>query len=304
MTEEAIKKERIAKRIARAGLCSRRDAERWIADGRVKVNGTLLDSPAFTVSDTDHIVVDGNALPKKERSRLWRYHKPAGLVTSHRDEKGRDTVFDKMPEDMPRVISVGRLDLNSEGLLLLTNDGELARKLELPSTGWKRKYRVRIHGHPRKSDLEKLARGMTVDGIRYDAIDASLDSTKGANSWMTISLREGKNREIRKVMEFLGYTVLRLIRTSYGPLQLGELEDGAVEEVKSKILRDQMGIAKHEEDPDSDEQKSGSRKTLPSRKPSHQGKNPPSGPSGKQPRNRKSDKQQKSSSASFKGKRR
>ncbi|WP_169544523.1 pseudouridine synthase [Sneathiella aquimaris] len=250
MTDETEKKERIAKRMARAGLCSRRDAERWIAAGRVVVNGTKLDSPAFTVSPTDTIIVDGNPLPKKERPRLWRYHKPVGLVTSHKDEKGRDTVFDKLPEDMPRVISVGRLDLNSEGLLLLTNDGELARRLELPATGWKRKYRVRVHGHPKERDLQLLRKGVTVEGVKYGAIEADLDSTKGANSWLTISLREGKNREIRKVMEFLGYTVLRLIRVSYGPLQLGELEDGKVEEVKSKILRDQMGVEKFEEEDD------------------------------------------------------
>ncbi|MFT6558109.1 pseudouridine synthase [Sneathiella sp.] len=250
MTDETEKKERIAKRMARAGLCSRRDAERWIAAGRVVVNGTKLESPAFTVSPTDTIIVDGNPLPKKERPRLWRYHKPVGLVTSHKDEKGRDTVFDKLPEDMPRVISVGRLDLNSEGLLLLTNDGELARRLELPATGWKRKYRVRVHGHPKERDLQLLRKGVTVEGVKYGAIEADLDSTKGANSWLTISLREGKNREIRKVMEFLGYTVLRLIRVSYGPLQLGELEDGKVEEVKSKILRDQMGVEKFEEEDD------------------------------------------------------
>ncbi|MEH6402242.1 MAG: pseudouridine synthase [Sneathiella sp.] len=248
MNTEPQKKERIAKRMARAGLCSRRDAERWIADGRVVVNGTKLDSPAFTVSETDTIVVDGKAIPKLERTRLWRYHKPQGLVTSHRDEKGRDTVFDKLPDDMPRVISVGRLDINSEGLLLLTNDGELARRLELPATGWKRKYRVRVHGHPGANDIAKLGRGLTIEGVKYDAIEATLDSSKGANSWMTISLREGKNREIRKVMEYLGYTVLRLIRTSYGPLQLGDLPDSEIEEVKSKILRDQMGVEKFEDD--------------------------------------------------------
>lgn len=247
MTEAEIKKERIAKRMARAGLCSRREAERWIEDGRVTVNGKKLDTPAFTVSESDHITVDGKDIPKTERPRLWRYHKPPGLVTSHNDEKGRDTVFDKLPDDLPRVISVGRLDLSSEGLLLLTNDGELARKLELPATGWKRKYRVRVHGHPRDSDMAKLGKGLTIEGVRYDAIEATVDSTKGANSWMTISLREGKNREIRKVMEYLGYTVSRLIRISYGPLLLGDLKAEAVEEVKSKILRDQMGVEKFEE---------------------------------------------------------
>uniref|UniRef100_UPI003561B0CC pseudouridine synthase n=1 Tax=Sneathiella sp. TaxID=1964365 RepID=UPI003561B0CC len=244
MTEQILEKERIAKRMARAGLCSRREAERWIEAGRVVVNGEKLASAAFTVNDKDHIVVDGKDLPKLERPRLWRYHKPPGLVTSHSDEKGRETVFDKLPDDLPRVISIGRLDLNSEGLLLLTNDGELARKLELPATGWKRKYRVRVHGHPRESDMAKLAKGLTIEGVRYDAIEGSVDSSKGANSWLTISLREGKNREIRKVMEYLGYTVSRLIRISYGPIVLGDLPAGMVEEVKSKILRDQMGVAR------------------------------------------------------------
>jgi 23S rRNA pseudouridine2605 synthase len=247
MSDTEQKKERIAKRMARAGLCSRRDAERWIEDGRVVVNGTKLTSPAFTVDDSDNIEVDGRALPRKERARLWKFHKPAGLVTSHRDEKGRETVFDILPDDFPRVISVGRLDLNSEGLLLLTNDGELARRLELPATGWKRKYRVRVHGHPRKAELARLANGITIDGVRYGSIEAELDGTKGANSWLTISIREGKNREIRRVMEHLEYPVLRLIRTSYGPIQLGELEVGETEEVKSKILRDQMGVEKYED---------------------------------------------------------
>ncbi|GLQ05649.1 pseudouridine synthase [Sneathiella chinensis] len=246
-TDKTEKKERIAKRLARAGLCSRREAEKWIEDGRVSVNGTRLTSPAFTVSDTDRITVDGEDIPRLERPRMWRYHKPAGLVTSHKDEKGRETVFDNLPEDLPRVISVGRLDLNSEGLLLLTNDGELARKLELPQTGWKRKYRVRVHGHPKEADLQKLAKGLTVEGVKYGPIEAILDSTKGANSWLTLSLREGKNREVRKVMEALGFVVSRLIRVSYGPLQLGELEAGAVDEVKARILRDQMGVEKFDE---------------------------------------------------------
>ena len=248
MTTENSQKERIAKRMARAGLCSRREAERWIEAGRVSVNGKKLETAAFTVDQNDKITVDGNDIPALERPRLWRYHKPPGLVTSHRDEKGRETVFDKLPEELPRVISVGRLDLNSEGLLLLTNDGELARKLELPATGWKRKYRVRVHGHPKEADIQKLAKGLTIEGVRYDAIECTVDSSKGANSWLTISLREGKNREIRKVMEYFGYTVSRLIRISYGPMSLGDLRAGAVEEVKSKILRDQMGVAKFEED--------------------------------------------------------
>lgn len=288
MSEEDVKKERIAKRMARAGLCSRRDAERWIADGRVVVNGKKLDSPAFTVAPDDEIVVDGQPLPKKERPRLWRYHKPTGLVTSHKDEKGRDTVFDKLPEEMPRVISVGRLDLNSEGLLLLTNDGELARRLELPATGWKRKYRVRVHGHPKERDLEKLAKGLTIEGVKYGAIEAVLDSTKGANSWLTVSLREGKNREIRKVMEFLGFTVSRLIRISYGPLQLGDLPAGEVEEVKSKILREQMGVAKFEEEEDPKPVR-GNRGKRPVLKAKTTGNKPPARPNkrNQKPSNRR-----------------
>lgn len=256
--------ERIAKRLARAGLCSRREAERWIEAGRVSVNGKILESAAVNVGPEDKILVDGKEIPPIERPRLWRYHKPAGLVTTHRDEKGRPTVFEKLPEDMPRVISVGRLDLNSEGLLLLTNDGELARRLELPSTGWKRKYRVRVHGHPTAADMEKLAQGMTIDGVKYGPIEGTIDSTKGANSWLTLSLREGKNREVRRVLEHLGYVVTRLIRISYGPMQLGDLPPGAVEEVRAKILRDQMGVAKVEES-DAKPRGRGSRPARPRR---------------------------------------
>ncbi len=248
MTGDKEPAERIAKRLARAGLCSRREAERWIEAGRVSVNGATLQSAAVNVGPGDKITVDGKEIPTIERPRLWRYHKPAGLVTTHRDEKGRETVFEKLPEDLPRVISVGRLDLNSEGLLLLTNDGELARRLELPATGWKRKYRVRVHGHPNDADMQKLAKGLTIDGVKYGSIEGTIDSSKGANSWLTLSLREGKNREVRKVLEHLGYPVSRLIRISYGPLQLSDLPVGAVEEVKAKILRDQMGVAKFEEE--------------------------------------------------------
>ena len=242
MTEE--KGERIAKRLARAGLCSRRDAERWIEAGRVVVNGSKLDSPACVVKPSDIIVVDGQPLGEPERTRLWRYHKPSGLVTTHRDPEGRTTVFEKLPEGMARVVSVGRLDLNSEGLLLLTNDGELARKLELPSNNWLRRYRVRVHGEVRPDALAKLAHGVTVEGVAYGAIEATLDRQQGANAWLTVSLREGKNREIRRVMEFLGWPVTRLIRVSYGPFQLGALEEGAVEEVPGKVLREQMGEGK------------------------------------------------------------
>ena len=235
------KGERIAKRLARAGLCSRRDAEKWIADGRVKVDGKLLTTPAFLVTEASHIVVDGQPLKEPERTRLWRYHKPAGLVTSHKDEKGRATVFERLPQDMPRVISVGRLDLTSEGLLLLTNDGELARRLELPATGWVRRYRVRVHGVPDPAQLVALEKGITVDGVAYGPIKAILDRQQGANAWLTVGLKEGKNREIRKVMEHLGWSVSRLIRIAYGPFQLGLLETGAVEEVPPKTLKEQLG---------------------------------------------------------------
>ncbi len=238
---ETRKAERVAKVIARSGLCSRRDAERWIAGGRVKLNGQLLTTPARTVSGADIILVDGKPLPEKEKTRLWRYHKPTGLVTTHKDPEGRTTVFDKIPGDLGRVLSVGRLDLNSEGLLLLTNDGGLARRLELPSTGWTRRYRARVNGKVDEKKLKGLANGVTVSGVRYGAIQARLDSTQGANSWLTVSLTEGKNREIRKIMEHLGLTVSRLIRVSYGPFQLGALAKGRVAPVPSKALKDQLG---------------------------------------------------------------
>ena len=233
--------ERIAKRLARAGLCSRREAERWIGDGRVAVDGQVLTSPAVSVTEASVVTVDGRPLPAAERSRLWRYHKPAGLVTSHRDPQGRPTVFSRLPEHMPRVISVGRLDLNSEGLLLLTNDGDLARRLELPATGWLRRYRVRVHGHPDPEALARLARGVTVDGVVYGPIRARLDRVQGANAWLTVSLSEGKNREIRRVMEHLDLAVTRLIRIAYGPFQLGLLAPGAVDEVRADVIRAQLG---------------------------------------------------------------
>ena len=235
------KGERIAKRLARAGLCSRRDAEKWIADGRVKVDGKLLTTPAVVVTEASLIVVDGQPLAQADRTRLWRYHKPAGLVTSHKDPEGRTTVFERLPADLPRVISIGRLDLTSEGLLLLTNDGDLARRLELPSTGWVRRYRVRVHGMPDPAKLAELERGITVEGVSYGPIKAVLDRQQGANAWLTIGLKEGKNREIRKVMEHFGWTVSRLIRIAYGPFQLGLLAPSAVEEVQPKILKEQLG---------------------------------------------------------------
>lgn len=236
--------ERIAKVMARAGLCSRRDAERWIAEGRVAVNGRVLDSPAVVVSESDDVRVDGKPLAAAERMRLWRYHKPAGLVTTHRDEKGRPTVFDALPKTLPRVISVGRLDLNSEGLLLLTNDGGLARRLELPATGWVRRYRVRVHGKPDPAALQNLAKGITIEGVSYGAIEAKLDKTQGSNAWVTVALREGKNREVRRVFEHLGLPVTRLIRLAYGPFQLGSLARGTVEEVPGKVLKEQLGTGK------------------------------------------------------------
>ncbi|MBI1207082.1 MAG: pseudouridine synthase [Azospirillum sp.] len=238
--EPAERGERIAKRLARAGLCSRRDAERWIAEGRVAVAGQVLTTPAVLVRAEDPITVDGKPVAEPEPTRLWRYHKPAGLVTTTRDEHGRPTVFEKLPPAMPRVISVGRLDLTSEGLLLLTNDGTLARHLELPATGWTRRYRVRVHGTVETAALQRLARGITVDGIDYGAIEAALDRQQGSNAWLTVALREGKNREIRKVMETLGLTVNRLIRTAYGPFQLGKLPEGEVEEVPRRVVRDQL----------------------------------------------------------------
>jgi 23S rRNA pseudouridine2605 synthase len=236
--------ERIAKVMARAGLCSRRDAERWIAEGRVSVNGRVLDSPALVVGAGDDVRVDGKPLAAPERMRLWRYHKPAGLVTTHRDEKGRRTVFEALPATLPRVISVGRLDLNSEGLLLLTNDGGLARRLELPATGWVRRYRVRVHGAPDAAALAGLAKGITIEGVAYGPIEARLDKTQGSNAWVTVALREGKNREVRRVLEHLGLPVTRLIRLAYGPFQLGHLPRGAVEEVPGKVLKEQLGTAK------------------------------------------------------------
>jgi 23S rRNA pseudouridine2605 synthase len=232
---------RIAKRMARAGLCSRRDAERWIGEGRVTVNGKPLDTPAVQVGPGDKILVDGVPLPDTEPARLWRYHKTRGLVTTNRDPQGRPTVFASLPDTLPRVVSVGRLDFNTEGLLLLTNDGELARHLELPSTGWTRRYRVRAHGKISQAELDALKDGITVEGVKYGPIEAVLDSVQASNCWLTLGLREGKNREVRKVLGALGLTVNRLIRVSYGPFQLLDLKPGAVEPVKRRVLVDQLG---------------------------------------------------------------
>jgi 23S rRNA pseudouridine2605 synthase len=243
VSETAAPAERIAKLLARVGLCSRRDAERWIAAGRVSVDGQVLISPAITVTAASDIRVDGAPLPSPERARLWRYHKPTGLVTTHRDEKGRPTVFDALPMELPRVISVGRLDLNSEGLLLLTNDGALARRLELPATGWLRRYKVRVHGEVDPDRLTALERGVTIDGVAYGSIRASLERRQASNAWIALALREGKNREVRRVLEHLGLPVTRLIRLSFGPFQLGNLARGEVSEVARKVLAEQLGSA-------------------------------------------------------------
>jgi len=238
----AEKGERIAKVLARTGLCSRRDAERWIAEGRVKVGGKVLTSPAVTVTAASDIRVDGKPVPAPEPVRLWRYHKPAGLLTTHRDEKGRPTVFERLPPELPRLISVGRLDLNSEGLLLLTNDGGLARKLELPANAWLRRYKLRVHGAVDPARLKALEAGITVDGVSYGPIRAEFERQQGSNAWLTMSLHEGKNREIRRVLEHLGLPVTRLIRLAYGPFQLGNLARGAIEEVPRRLLREQVGM--------------------------------------------------------------
>ena len=234
--------ERIAKRLARAGLASRRGAEAMIAEGRVAVNGKVIDSPVLNVTAADRIVVDGRPLGAPEPLRLWRYHKPAGVVTSARDEKGRPTVFAQLPPDMPRVVSIGRLDLTSEGLLLLTNDGDLKRRLELPSTGWMRKYRVRARGTPSDESLEPLRRGVTIEGERFQPMSLRIDRQQGGNAWLTVGIREGRNREVRRALESVGLVVNRLIRTSYGPFLLGDLAPGAVEEVRAKVLQDQLGL--------------------------------------------------------------
>lgn len=234
--------ERIAKVIARAGLASRREAEKLIEAGRVSVNGKKIDSPALNVTPTDKVVVDGKTLEAPEPARIWLYHKPTGLVTTHKDEQGRPTIYDNLPEDMPRVMSVGRLDLNSEGLLLLTNDGAVKRQLELPSTGWLRKYRVRVKGAVKDEMLEPLRKGISIEGEKFQPMIVSFDRQQGANAWLTVGLREGKNREIRRAMEAVGLTVNRLIRVSYGPFQLGQLKSGEVEELRRKVIRDQLGL--------------------------------------------------------------
>ena len=240
---EAPAEMRIAKVIARAGLASRRDAEAMIEAGRVTVNGETITSPALNVGPEVRIEVDGDALPSRERTRLWLFHKPRGLVTTFRDPEGRPTVFDSLPEDMPRVVAIGRLDINTEGLLLLTNDGGLAKVVAHPETGWTRRYRARARGEVNQADLDKLKRGITIDGMEYGPVEAVLDRVQGDNSWISLSLREGKNREVKRILEHLGMQVNRLIRLSFGPFQLGEIEQGLVEEIRTKVLKEQLGAA-------------------------------------------------------------
>ena len=239
----AARGERSAKWLARAGVASRRDAEKLLGEGVVAVNGTPVTHPATFIEPGDIVQVRGAVVDAPDRTRLWRYHKPEGLVTSHRDPEGRPTVFDALPPGLPRVVSVGRLDLNSEGLLLLTNDGALARRLELPANGWTRRYRVRAYGVIDDRALGGLVRGVAVDGVRYGPIEALVDARTGANSWLSVALREGRNREVRKVMAHLGLRVTRLIRVAYGPFQLGNLARGAVDEVSGKVLREQLSEA-------------------------------------------------------------
>ena len=236
------KPQRIAKRIASSGLCSRREAEKWIEEGRVSVDGKILNSPAYVVSTNHLVLVDGIPIPETPPIRLWRYHKPRGLITTHKDPQGRPTVFERLPEKLPRVVSVGRLDFQSEGVLLLTTSGELSRKLELPNTGCKRRYRVRVHGTVEPGPLKELARGVKISGITYGPIEASLDRQQGANAWLTMSLHEGKNKEIRRICEYLGLEVNRLIRLAYGPFQLGNLSAGNISEISKKVIGEQVII--------------------------------------------------------------
>ena len=233
--------QRLAKFIASAGVCSRREAEKYISDGRVTVDGQIIKTPAFNVTGDENILLDGEKLKAPEAVRLWLYYKPTGLVTTHKDEKGRKTVFDELPENIGRVISVGRLDLNSEGLLLLTNSGDLSRELELPKNAWSRRYRVRVHGILNQNKLSEVQKGVTIEGISYGKTEITVDSQNGTNAWLTVTLNEGKNREIRKLMAYCGLEVARLIRVSYGPFQLGNLQKGEIKEVPQKVLKEQLG---------------------------------------------------------------
>lgn len=272
--------DRIAKVLSRAGIASRREAERLIEAGEVRVNGKPVTSPALNVTASDRITVSGKPVAAPEPARLWLYYKPEGLVTSASDEKGRETVFDHLPEDMPRVMSVGRLDLNSEGLLLLTNDGELKRRLELPSTGWLRKYRVRVKGNPTGPDLDPLRKGITIDGERFQPMEVVLDRVQGANAWLTVGLREGKNREIRRAMNAIGLIVNRLIRISYGPFRLNELQPGEVEEIRPRILRDQLGALMPDAPEGAEAAAPSARTRAPKPTSSPTGRNPAAGKPG------------------------
>ena len=228
--------------MSRAGLCSRREAERWIYEGKVKINNILIDTPATKVSQDDKILVNNIEVPKPSKTRIWRFHKPKGCLVTNYDPKGRTTIFDILPKSLPRVISVGRLDYESEGLILLTNNGETSRKLELPSTGWLRRYKVRVHGYVNSNELENLKKGIKLPNFKTGPIEASLEIQKGSNAWILIGLREGKNREVRRIMDFLGYPVNRLIRISYGPFQLGALKRAEVSEINKNVICDQLGI--------------------------------------------------------------
>ena len=247
--------ERIAKVIARAGICSRRDAEKLIEEGRVALNGETVTTQGAKAGENDVIAIDGKPLGEPEPARLWRYHKPPGMVTTHKDPQGRATVFANLPKSLPRVVSVGRLDFNSEGLLLLTNDGDIARRLELPAGGWTRKYRARLFGKVNQPDLDKLATGITIDGIKYGPIIADLERSKGVYSWATVSLKEGKNREVKRVMERIGLKVARLIRIQFGPFHLGQLEPGQTEEIPAKLWREHLGIGRKKRGPKEDVRK-------------------------------------------------